>query len=179
MISASVLFSNPFLFYQAPYNCPGLTSADCYAMVCSLPDYMRTNFASQDHPTFLDKFGDYRCENTSVPKYVQSIIYVAGVIGILLGTSLNSYIRKKLLVEISLIIAGICFISTLFIKNFTAAVIIMCINFACQTVITDLAVCFITETVHEDKRDGHMMILFIFFSLGCVFNGVLFKYLYW
>lgn len=179
MVTASVLFYNPLLFYQAPYNCPGLTPEDCYSMVCSLPDYLRINFVNQDIPTFLDKFGDYRCDNTSMPKYAQSIIYVAGMVGILIGTYLNSFFRKKLLVEGSLIMAGICYISVLFVKDFTAAVVIMSINFACQTVLADLAVCFITETVHEDKRDSHMLILFIFFSLGAVFNGVLFKLFYW
>jgi hypothetical protein len=44
MLSASVLFFNPFLFYQAPYSCPGLSPTDCYNMVCSLPNYMRNDF---------------------------------------------------------------------------------------------------------------------------------------
>lgn len=144
MLSASVLYFNPFLFYQAPYNCPGLSATDCYNMVCSLPDYMRSSYILQDNPTWIDGFGDFRCENSNVPRYVQSIIYCAGVIGILLGTSLNSYVRKKLLVEISLIVASLCFIGIIFVKNFTLTVILFCINFACQTIISDLTVCFIT-----------------------------------
>jgi hypothetical protein len=37
MTSASIVFFNPFLFYQAPYTCSGLTQNESFDLVCSLP----------------------------------------------------------------------------------------------------------------------------------------------
>ena len=37
MISGSITLFNPFLLYQTPYKCNGLTENECFDMVCSLP----------------------------------------------------------------------------------------------------------------------------------------------
>lgn len=43
-------------------------------------------------------FGDHRCLDPNLGKHMQALIYVAGFVGILIGTYINTFIRKKLLV---------------------------------------------------------------------------------
>ena len=43
-------------------------------------------------------FGDHRCSDPNLGKNMQALIYVAGFVGLLFGTYINSFIRKKLLV---------------------------------------------------------------------------------
>jgi hypothetical protein len=53
------------------------------------------------------------------------------------------------------------------------------VNEACQTVIIELAVCFITETVLEEERGRQSMMLLIFYNAGSTANGILFYLLPW
>ena len=54
----------PFLFYQDPYSCEGLSSKDCKDMVCDLPYDQRKAYIPMETTikSFANKFGeDYRC----------------------------------------------------------------------------------------------------------------------
>lgn len=65
MLAASVIFFNPLLFYQAPYNCADLNASQCDTHVCSLPQELRNPYLPHGQDTLIDRFGDYRCENKS------------------------------------------------------------------------------------------------------------------
>lgn len=91
----------------------------------------------------------------------------------------SSYIRKKILIQCSILIliASFCFI--LVADDLEVAVILLSINEACQTVVIELVVCFITETVLEEERGKQSMMLLIFYNVGSTLNCVTFYFLPW
>lgn len=74
---------------------------------------------------------------------------------------------------------AICMFFALLVDNLMLMTALLCLNFTFQIIGCDLLVCFITETVIEEHRGSHIMIIFISFSIGSVFNGVLFKLISW
>ena len=97
----------------------------------------------------------------------------------MIGTYLNTFIRKKLIMEVAQVISFLCFCLMLMVSNLTIIIVLLCIIYSLQYIINDLVICFITETVLDEKRAKHIIILFISYSLGSMLNGVLFKYFSW
>lgn len=80
---------------------------------------------------------------------MQTIIYVFAVFGAILTAYISPYIRKKLLVEISVLVSILCFVMLLFVTDITALMVLLCINFVSQSNLISLVVLFVTENVVE------------------------------
>lgn len=55
----------------------------------------------------------------------------------------------------------------------------MCINYASLNILSTLIVLFIPEYVDKNDIGRQLMIMFIFYSIGCILNGVLFSLFSW
>jgi hypothetical protein len=110
---------------------------------------------------------------------MQTIIYVSAILGAILTTYVSPYIRKKLLVEISVLVSIFCFVSLLFATDRTVLLVLLCINFVSQSNLISLVVLFVTENVVEEEGANHTMILFAFYNIGSLLNGVFFLIFRW
>lgn len=91
------------------------------------------------------------------------------------GIILNTYMTKKKTIVIIAItgISGLVF--TILAASLYQAAIGLFITFAAISVQIELIVCCVTESVDEEVRGRHTVMLYIFFSIGATFNGFFFK----
>jgi MFS family permease len=173
MVSGSVSYFSPFLFYQQGYACPD--AADCKEFVCNLAPAQREAFIDPSFTSLASKFGDYRCDGGSELQKLQSFIYFGGVFGMVAGIILNSYITKKKVITLTVVAGMLGLGFTLLASSLYLAAIGLFITFAAVSVQIELIVCCVTESVDEEVRGRHTVMLYIFFSIGATFNGLFFK----
>lgn len=58
-------------------------------------------------------------------------------------------------------------------------VTLMSVNYAFQSILISFITLFITESLLVEERGKHTLIAFIFYSVGCILNGILFKIASW
>ena len=173
----SAVYSMPFLFLQHPYKCPSLTSKECQKYVCSLPLPLRSRYQKKIQiGSLANVFGDYHCENKGDLVKAESLIYIGGIAGVLLGAVLSSYLSKKRLFLLTVIISTSGILLTLFSPSLPVASIGLFLNYACKCIQIEMIYCFITETVDQSKRGKHQLIIFMFEAFGSAMNGPIYYF---
>lgn len=105
-IGSSSFFVNTYLFYQNPYLCNGVQSAQCTQHVCSLPPEKRVNYES---PQAIYSLGNekshYFCSGEGTVTFMQEGLLFGGSIGVVAVVLFSDAIGRKMTILASMIMA--------------------------------------------------------------------------
>lgn len=175
LICGATTYYNSFLFYTGEYICPK-DSPNCSEYVCNLPKEQRSKFIEPQFSSIATRFNYDGCGSNQELQLAQAFIYFGGVIGVFVGSIINQYLsKKKILILVTVLgILGLCL--TIIANSIYMVAFGLFLNFATKSIATELIPCYITETVDEQSRGKHVMIIYLFFALGATLNGLVFKF---
>lgn len=79
----------------------------------------------------------------------ESFIYFGGIVGVIVGSILSQYLRKRQMMIVALAVSTIFCLVTLLSPSVMIAVIGLFMNYAMRGIELKLAYCFIAETVPD------------------------------
>jgi hypothetical protein len=149
VISGSMSYFLPFLFYQGTYSCPTDFPSDCREYVCAQPREFRQAFMQLSIPSMIQDHGEFLCEEEQTLNNIQALIFSGLLLGNFMSTVLLRIMRKKYILIICTFLLALGLLIMLYSPGLMLAGFGAFIIEAFAGVPFELALCFVSETVDE------------------------------